>query len=142
MVSPVQFTNNQRVFFRGENDDLINAKGEFQQAAVPETPADEVVLSSQETPEKKKGGFGKTLLKSIGALVVTAGALFGLFKWKGAKWLNPAAEGKMDKFKHYLVKPGEWMETKGKALLEKCGIGKAKPQSEFDDIAEDLTAEI
>lgn len=139
MVSPVQFSNNSQVYFRA-NDDLISSPGSYQQQAVPETPADEVVLSTQEESPKKKGSIGKTIAYVVGGLVVTAGALFGLFKWKGDKWLNPAAEGTMGKLKNYLVKPGEWLDKQGKALLEKCGIGK-KPTKPATDGSATPTAE-
>lgn len=123
MVSPVQYSNNRQVYFRA-NDDLISSPGAFQQTNVPETPADEVIISSNEAEPKKKGGIAKTIFGVLGTAVVVAGALFGLTKWKGEKWLNPKAEKFVDKLKNWAVKPGEWLEKQGKALLKKCGIGK------------------
>ena len=124
MVSPVQFTN-QKVYFRGENEDLINSPGAFQQPeAVPETPADEVVLSTKPEAEKK-GGVGKSIAKTIGGIVVLAGALLGLYKWKGVHgdWLNKEAATTGAKIKNALVKPGEWIDNALKSIGKKLGIG-------------------
>lgn len=126
MLGPVQFTNNSKVYFRGENEDLINSPGAFQQAApAKEEAADEVVLSNKPDAEEKSG-IGKTIAKAIGGVVVLAGALFGLFKWKGAKWLNPEAATNLDKFKNYAVKPGEWLDNAFKSIGKKLGIGGSK----------------
>ena len=126
MLGPVQFTNNSKVYFRGENEDLINSPGAFQQAApAQEEVKDEVVLSNKPDAEEKSG-IGKTIAKTIGTVVVIAGALFGLFKWKGAKWLNPEASTKLDKFKNYAVKPGEWLDKTFKNIGKKLGIGGSK----------------
>ena len=127
MVSPVQFTNNRQVYFRGENEDLISAPGAYQQsAAASEMPADEVTLSTKEAQPKKKGGIGKTIAAVATSIVVAGAALFGLFKWKGAKWLNPNAGTTMDKFKNILMKPGEWLENTAKSIGKKLGIGGGK----------------
>jgi hypothetical protein len=128
MVSPVQFTNSPRIHFKG-NEDLINAPGAFEQPAqaVPETPSDEIVLSNKPDAEKK-GGIGKTIAKAIGGIVVLAGALFGLYKWKGVHgdWLNKEAQTTGAKIKNALVKPGEWLDNTFKSIGKKLGLGGSK----------------
>ena len=122
MVSPVQFNNSQRVYFRA-NEDLINAPGAFEQPTVPETQEDEVVLSTQ-TDAKEKSSVGKTIAKVAGGVLVAAAALFGAYKWKGDTWLNKEATGTTAKIKNWLMKPGEYMEKGFKRIKNALGFGK------------------
>lgn len=135
MVNPVQFTNNHGVYFRGKDDELLSSPGAFQRQDIPETPEDEVVLSNKADAPKKKGSVGKTIAKLVATLAVVGGALFGLFKWKGAKWLNPEATGFMEKAKNWAVKPGEWLEKQGQKIIKKLGFS-GKAAEEAADAAE------
>ena len=123
MVSPVQFNNSQRVYFRGSDEDLINAPGAFEQQATPETQEDEFVSSAQPEVEEKSS-VGKKIAKFVGGLIVAAAALFTAYKWKGDTWLNKEAQGTTAKIKNWLMKPGEWMENTFKSLKTKLGFGK------------------
>ena len=142
MVSPVQFNNSQRVYFRGSDEDLINAPGAFEQQATPETQEDEFVSSAQPEVEEKSS-VGKKIAKFVGGLIVAAAALFTAYKWKGDTWLNKEAQGTTAKIKNWLMKPGEWMEKTFKNLKTKLGIGKkvegkdAKPAEKPVETPED-----
>ena len=125
MVSPVQLNGSQNVYFRS-GEDLINSPGAFQQQAAPEIPADSVELS---TKAEKKGSVGKTIAATVGSVLVLAGALWGLFKWKGNTWITKNPEGIMAKIKNWLAKPGEWLDKQGKNLVEKVR-GTKKPEGE------------
>ena len=69
-------------------------------------------LPANDVAPKKKGGFGKTLLKLAGAVVVIGGAL-----WAGKhyNWFSKLAE----KDNAILQKAGEYLEIAGKWVDEK-----------------------
>jgi len=99
------------VYFRGEGVD-INAPGKYSSAPA-ENEGDKLDLSEEAKANKpKKGGVLKTIGKIIGGAVVLAGASFGMFKWKGDKWLAGEAKGFMGGLKKWLVKPGQFINEK------------------------------
>ncbi len=120
MVSPISFNTNPRVYFRGENDNLVNAPGKF---TMEEDKPDKVDISSKNAEEEivdetKKSNTGKIIGAVAGTLVGLTAASFGLFKWKGAKWLAPEQKGAMATIKKWLVKPGEFVDEK---IIKKIG---------------------
>ena len=138
MVSPVSFNTNSNVNFRGDDfENLVNSPGAYTRQSVPEQQPDEFVSG------KKKKGFGRKVLGFVGKLAVVAAAAFGLYKWKGGKWLNKSAEGFGPKLKNILVKPGEWVD---KYVVQKCKnliskIGK-KGVKATEEVAEEAAATI
>lgn len=112
MVSPVSFNSSPKVNFKGVETDfenLVNQPGAYTQAPVQ---PDEFVSG------KEKKGIGKKILKTVVGVAIAAAALFGLHKWKGAKWNVDAAEGFLAKVKKFAVKPGEWID---KNVVQKVG---------------------
>ena len=130
MVGPVSFnTASAGVHFRGNEDfnDLVGRPGAY---SIPDSEQDVVDLSGN--AKKKKGKFGKFLLSVLGAAVVVGGALFGLSRWKGAKWAELPENAKLlDKVKYGLAKAGEWVDNK---IVK--GVGKLFKKSEkaADDV--------
>lgn len=112
-LSPISFSN-PRVSFRGETDnkaDIIGAPGKY---SAPADEPDKVDISPENKvadKAEKKGSVLKTIGKVVGGLVVLAGASFGLYKWKGDKWLLPEAKGFLAGVKKALIKPGEFLDT-------------------------------
>ena len=120
MVSPVSFNPSSNVNFRGDNfENLVNSPGAYARPAADQP--DEFVSANG----KKKKGFGRKLFGFIGKLAIVAAAAFGLYKWKGATWLNKEAQGFGPKLKNALAKPGEWVDKyvvqKFKTLIQKIG---------------------
>jgi len=112
-LSPVSLVS-PKVSFRGENGDkadIIGAPGRY--SAAPEE-GDKVEISSEAAAneEPKKSSLWKNIGKGAVAVVVLLGASFGMFKWKGDKWLMPEAKGWMAGIKKAIVKPGEWIDKK------------------------------
>ena len=132
MVSPVSFNTNSRVNFKGAEEDfatLASQPGAYTQA--PAQP-DEFVSG------KKKKGIGKKILKTVVGLAVAAAALFGLHKWKGAKWSAEGAEGFLAKVKNWAVKPGEWIDNK---IVKKVGAWfKPKAAAEAAEAAAEVVS--
>ena len=131
MVSPVSFNSNPRVYFRGENDNLFSAPGRFTMA---EDKGDQVDISAKAAEEEladepKKSKTGKIIGAVVGTLVGLTAASFGLFKWKGAKWLAPEQKGSMATIKKWLVKPGEFVDNQ---IIKKIGKLFSKKDKKVD----------
>ena len=142
MVNPVSFSPNSNVNFRGDNfEELVNSPGAYARP-VGDAQPDEFVSSNG----KKKKGFGRKLLGFIGKLAVVAAAAFGLYKWKGASWLNKEATGFGPKLKNILVKPGEWVDKyvvqNCKKLISKIGKKGVEATEEAVKAAEDAVGTI
>lgn len=138
MVSPISM-NSPKVYFRGEGVD-INAPGKYS-AAPADTESDKLDLSEEAKANKpKKGGVLKTIGKVIGGAIVLAAASFGLFKWKGDKWLAPEAKGFLANAKKWLVKPGEWLN---KGVYEPLANMVARGRGEkVEEIVEEVVDDI
>ncbi len=139
MVSPISMSS-PNVYFRGEGVDL-GAPGRFSSAPA-ETEGDKLDLSSEATAKKsKKGGVLKTIGAVIGSAAAIAVASFGLFKWKGDKWLLPEAKGFMNGIKKWLVKPGEFLNNKVYEPLASRFSGKSGKLEELVDEIEEVAEE-
>lgn len=137
-LSPISFSN-PRVSFRGETEnkaDIFGAPGKF--AATEEGDKVDITKDNLVADEPKKGGALKTIGKVLGGVVVLLGASFGLYKWKGDKWLLPEAKGFMAGIKKALVKPGEFIDQK---LISKLSGKGAKAAAESTEAAAETAAE-
>ena len=143
MVSPVQFSNSSKVYFKG-NDDVISAPGKF---SVPEAEEDVVEISNANAdeagaPAKKKGKAWKAVLTSLVGFLALTGAAWGIYKGKGDKWINKEASTTGEKFKNALAKPGEWIDENiikkiSNKITEWRGK-KAPDEDKVDDIIDDV----
>ena len=122
-LSPISFSS-PKVYFRGEGID-ISAPGKF---AAAEPEGDKVEISKEAealADEPKKSSIGKTIGKIAGAIVVLLGASYGMFKWKGDKWLLPEAKGFFAWCKKAIVKPGQFIDDKIISKIANRGSKKA-----------------
>jgi len=136
-LDPVSLVS-PRVSFRGENDnkaDIINAPGKF---AVQPDEGDKVEISNSNeaaiTEEPGKSNLWKNIGIAAGAVVVALGASFGMFKWKGDKWLMPEAKGLMANIKKAIVKPGQWIDEN---IIKKLANRGSKAANEAADAGEE-----
>lgn len=143
-LSPISFSS-PKVYFRGEGVD-INAPGKF--SAAPEE-GDKVDISKEQADneaavsgESKKSNIGKTIGKAAGAVVALLAASYGMFKWKGDKWLLPEAKGFLAWCKKTVVKPGQFIDDK---IISKIGSKAskkaAKPAQEAAEAAGDAATQ-
>lgn len=138
-LSPISFSS-PRVSFRGETEnkaDIFGAPGKF--AAAEEGDKVDIKKEDLVADEPKKNNVLKTIGKVLGGVVVLLGASFGLYKWKGDKWLLPEAKGFMAGIKKALVKPGEFIDQKIVARFSGKG---AKAASEGTEAATEVASEI
>lgn len=138
MVSPISF-NSPKVYFRGEADNanaanIIGAQGKFTTSAdKPDSVELKNDVNADLADDDKKSSPLKTIGKIVGGLVVLLGASFGVYKWKGNKWLNPEAKGFMATIKKAIVKPGEFIDNKMiKPIAGKFKRQGAEPNPEVD----------
>ena len=114
MVSPIQLADSSKVYFKG-SEDLFSSPGKFsvpEEKAAQESPAEDVVEFSQtnESESKGKSSVGKAILGTISGVILLTASAWGLFKWKGEKWINKEASSTGAKIKNALAKPGEWID--------------------------------
>ena len=143
MVNPVSFSN-PKVYFRGGAEapaaDIIGAQGKFNAGADKPDTLDISADAKANNDGEKKSSVMKTIGKIVGGLVVLAGASFGMFKWKGDKWLAPEAKGFFAAIKKAIVKPGEFIDNKVvKPIAAKFGSSAAK---DVDDVVEEVAEEV
>lgn len=102
MIRPVSIGNNfSQVQFKGGEE-------------TPNTPVNTTTTQPPQQPSfcgafSDKKSAGKTVLKTIGSLLVASAALLGLYKFKGAKWIASENKGILATAKKWSVKPGEYV---------------------------------